>query len=263
MKPVVKEKQTNVQQFVAHIGIVLTRYFMFVALGVCACIFALGYFFLIKNSFTYVRSNTEEALQQEMAEQERRRDTLQEELKKLQDQPKEILYAALPTQSETASLFTQMEQLFRELGIEVRSMNITEEQSAQLSSPTQAPAQTSSVVGDEIDTRAQAQQPQNEQALSSAPSSAAGAMQPQKGDTRLRDVRKVTMDLELTGTDYDGLKKILKRIESFERITEVESAQYSNSDDSGTRKEKTGQGTQTELSSAFSISLVTYYLPEL
>src|SRR3989338_979543 len=260
MKPVVKEKQTNVQQFVAHIGIVFMRYFMFIAFGVCACIFALGYFFLIKNSFTYVRSNTEEILQQDMVEQERRRDTLQEELKKLQDQPKEILYAALPTQSETASLFAQMEQLFGELGVEVRSMNITEDRSTQSSSTAQASVQATAV-GDEIPNGTSPQQPQDQQAMSS--SLIIGATQEQKGDTRLRDVRKVTMDLELTGTDYDGFKKILARIETFERITEVESAQYSNSDSIETGKEKTSQNAQTELSSAFSVSLVTYYFPEL
>ena len=260
MKPVIKEKESARKQIVITIGKFLTRYFLFVSLGVVATVLFIGYFFLIKSPLAYVRSNTETALKQELESQEQRRDVLREELKKLQNQPKEILYAALPQTAESAVLFGQMEQLFNDVGVQVRSMNITEE-TVKESPRSQA---QSTGVGDEINASPQPpdqsgyQQPATPEGVQPSDSSQKSARDP-----RLNQVKKVTIDLELSGTDYNGFKKILEHIENFERIVEVESTQYSASDSTGAGKEKNKENARSELSSAFSLALVTYYLPDL
>ena len=197
------------------------RNLSFLILFEVGVLLVVGYIFFFQKPVQFLRSDEVEQLRHQVATKEIQKDQLAEELARVQEQPEDLLLSVLPNSAETRSLFAQVENIMDSLGFRIESMKVE-------------------------DHGAQTNQQRRRGISLGTPAVAAGQT------TALEAVNKVTISLSVSGSTYKSFKELLRGIERFERITDVQTVQFASREES--------EGLSQE-QATFSLKLTTYYLP--
>ena len=210
MPEIIKAQKDKIQQDNQQkqkINIFLIKYFKWLTFGLAAIILAAGYFLLIQPKYKQVVKGVKlisDDKQSEYLTQQKYLNRLNE-LKavyqsiKIQDRNK--ISAILPNQSEIDKLFTEIEAIALSNGLILTSLQFESAESA-------AKINNKYVAG-----LAKANQDSKD-----------------KIDDLPEDIAEVKIIMNLVGTDYDGLKNVLKTIERNLRLMDIIKLSFSPKD---------------------------------
>lgn len=171
---------------------ILTRYFKLIAFALVAAIFVLGFFFLIKPKYKNIISKNKEIITYEYLKYEERLKYLNE-LKKQKASFKTIsaedikkIKALAPTRLYHEELLAQLEKIILENGLLLNSIDIAEAGSADASK-------------------------------ANPPEGGGNAAEQGSG----LPVKRIKINMSITGTDYTGLKNLLNIMENNLRLIDI------------------------------------------